>query len=41
MLRIKPEAIRTCNCSNGNEWVINAKLDEIRPYRILIKEYDN
>ena len=41
MLRIKPEAIRTCNCSNGNEWVINAKSDKIRPYRILIKEYDN
>ena len=43
MVRVKPEAIRNCDkCSdskNDNYWVIDGTTDEIRPYRILYKEY--
>ena len=42
MLRVKPQRIRYCNCICDNEkssyWVLNGKSDEMRPYRILIKE---
>jgi hypothetical protein len=37
MLRVKPNAIRGCNCQDAKDyWVVNDY--EMRPYRILIKE---
>ena len=39
MVRVKPEAIRGCEDS-GDYWVVNGTTDEIRPYRILYKEYN-
>ena len=36
MLRVRPDAIRGCNCSNF--WVANSTTDEVRPYRILYKK---
>ena len=38
MIRVKPDKIR---CSNTFEdyWVLNGNKDEMRPYRILIKEF--
>ena len=41
MVRVKPDAIRVCNCINGNEWIVNGTTHEIRPYRILYKIIDN
>ena len=42
MLRVKPHRIRYCNCICENEkssyWVLNGKSNEMRPYRILVKE---
>ena len=37
MVRVKPQAIRQCNCYE-DYWVVNGTTDEIRPYRILYKE---
>ena len=37
MVRVKPDAIRSCNCEPDN-WVVNGTTEEIRPYRILYKE---
>ncbi len=37
MVRVKPSAIRQCNCIN-DYWVVNGTTDEIRPYRILYKK---
>ena len=37
MVRVKPNAIRQCNCSDAY-WVVNGTTDEIRPYRILYKQ---
>ena len=37
MLRVKPDKIR-CPSGNQNFWIVNASADEIRPYRILLKE---
>ena len=37
MVRIKPDAIRSCKDRN-DYWVVNGTTDEIRPYRILYKE---
>ena len=37
MLRVKPDKIRIAQ-SNQNYWVLNGNSEEIRPYRILIKE---
>ena len=37
MLRVKPNKIRIAQ-SNQNYWVLNGNSEEIRPYRILIKE---
>ena len=37
MLRVKPDKIRIAK-SNPDYWVLNGNSDEIRPYRILIKE---
>ena len=36
MVRVKPDAIRSCNCVK-DYWVVNGTNDEIRPYRILYK----
>ena len=39
MVRVKPNAIRQCNCSDARDyWVVNGTTDEIRPYRILYKQ---
>ena len=44
MVRVKPSAIRCCNCFNINNvndcdnWIVNS--DEIRPYRIIYKKCD-
>ena len=38
MVRIKPDAIRSCNHNNNDILVVNGTTDEIRPYRILFKE---
>ena len=40
MVRVKPDKIR---CPNGDDdakgsWILNSSDDEIRPYRILLKE---
>ena len=40
MMRVKPEAIRKCNCEK-DYWVVNGTTDEIRPYRILYKKVDD
>ena len=37
MNRVKNSKIRCCNCYNGKYWVVNGTIDEIRPYRILLK----
>ena len=37
MVRVKPDAIRQCNCYK-DYWVVNGTTDEIRPYRILYKK---
>ena len=39
MLRVKPDRIRYCNCENKEYWVLNGTSNEIRPYRILIKDF--
>ena len=41
MIRVKPDKIR---CPNGGEeakesWILNSSDDEIRPYRILLKDF--
>jgi len=43
MNRVKPDAIRQCECAKGNSeyWVVNGTTDEIRPYRILYKKVDS
>ena len=38
MVRVKPSAIRQCKCIK-DYWVVNGTTDEIRPYRILYKEF--
>ena len=39
MVRVKPDAIRGCNCPWAKDyWVVNGSTDEIRPYRILYKK---
>ena len=39
MVRVKPDAIRQCNCDYAKDyWVVNGTTDEIRPYRILYKK---
>ena len=38
MLRVKPSRIRFCGCQDKEYWVLNGKSDEVRPYRILVKE---
>ena len=37
MLRVKPDRIRF-NHTNPNEWILNGTTEEMRPYRILLKE---
>ena len=37
MLRVKPDRIRV-NKKNPNEWILDGTTDEMRPYRILLKE---
>ena len=37
MMRVKPDKIRYSN-SQTNYWVLNGTTDEMRPYRILVKE---
>ena len=37
MVRVRPDAIRGCNCLGNNYWVVNGSSDEVRPYRILYK----
>lgn len=38
MLRVKGDKIRMCGIHNSNFWVLNGTSDEIRIYRILLKE---
>ena len=40
MLRVRPDKIRCGGGENGgdNYWVLNGTTDEIRPYRLLVKE---
>ena len=38
MLRVNPEKIRVP--SNLNFWVLNGNIDEVRPYRILVKKVE-
>ena len=38
MMRVKPDKIRYSN-SKYNYWVLNGTKDEMRPYRIMVKEY--
>ena len=38
MMRVKPDKIRYSN-SEKNYWVLDGTKDEMRPYRIMIKEY--
>ena len=39
MVRVRPNAIRQCNCGYAKDyWVVNGTTDEIRPYRILYKQ---
>ena len=38
MLRVRPDAIRGCNCPGIKLWVVNGTNDEVRPYRILYKK---
>ena len=40
MVRVKPEAIRSCEDAE-DYWVVNGTSDEIRPYRILYKKVGN
>ena len=40
MVKIKPKAIRMCKHLKG-VFAINRIIDEIRPYRILIKDIDS
>ena len=37
MLRVRPDKIRIAK-SNPDIWVLNGNSDEIRPYRILLKQ---
>ena len=37
MMRVKPDKIRKPEDKN-DFWILNATTDEIRPYRILVKE---
>ena len=37
MLRVNPKKIR-CPQTQSNYWVLNGNFDEIRPYRILVKQ---
>ena len=44
MTRVKPDAIRQCDCTVQDEtdyWVVYGTPDEIRPYRILYKKVEN
>ena len=39
MVRVKPDAIRCCNCEYAKDyWVVDGTNNEIRPYRILYKK---
>ena len=38
MIRVKPDKIRYSNAFE-DYWVLNGDKDEMRPYRILIKEF--
>ena len=37
MCKVKPNAIR-CPCSSNDFWILNGLFDEVRPYRILLKQ---
>ena len=37
MMRVKPDKIRNSS-DNKEHWILNSDIDEVRPYRILIKE---
>ena len=40
MLRVKPDKIRSPKDEDVDDyWVLNETTDEVRPYRILVKEY--
>ena len=38
MMRVKPDKIRYAK-EKSDYWVLNATTDEMRPYRILVKEF--
>ena len=41
MVRIRPDAIRECNCNDAiGYYIVNGTIDEVRPYRILYKKVD-
>ena len=37
-MRVKPDKIRYSN-NKKEYWVLNGRKEEMRPYRIMIKEY--
>ena len=37
MMRVKPDKIRSSNVS-PKEWILDGTTNEMRPYRILLKE---
>ena len=42
MARVNPEKIRSPGGSNAQvDWILNGNDEEIRPYRLLIKIYEN
>ena len=38
MVRIKPSSIRQYNCKENKYWIVDGTSDDVRPYRILLKE---
>ena len=38
MVRVNPDKIRACKCEEGDYWVTDGIIDQIRPYRILYKK---
>jgi len=38
MVRVDPDKIRACECQEGDYWVTDGTIDQIRPYRILYKK---
>ena len=37
MMRVKPDKIR-CSSNESKEWILDGTTNEMRPYRILLKD---